>query len=189
MITGEMLTALLHGLSTGFPDRAVNIAMTAEDVDDELRRALCSAISDHKVPARQAQAVGDVLRDAKANQGLINECYRAAFYLGPDWIEMARNPLYAHFIANRAGPVLDKWIHYFPIYARHLEHYRGRPVKLLEIGVYRGGGLDLWSRYLGPAARLVGLDIDEAAARAVGDRYPVVLGDQEDPDVLRRLES
>ena len=55
--------------------------------------------------------------------------------------------------------------------------------------MYRGGGLDLWSRYLGPSARLVGLDIDEAAVRAVGDRFPVVLGDQEDPEMLRRLES
>jgi hypothetical protein len=189
MITGQMLIALLHGLSTGFPDRALNIAVTAEDIDDDMRHALCSAISDHKEPAKQAQAVGDVLRDAKADQFLINECYRAAFYLGPDWSEMARNPLYAHFIANRAGPVLDKWVHYFPIYARNLDHYRERPVKVLEIGVYRGGGLDLWSRYLGPGARLVGLDIDEAAVRAVGDRFPVVLGDQEDPDVLRRLDS
>ena len=189
MITGQMLIALLHGLSTGFPDRAVNVALTAEDIDDDLRQAMASAISDHKVPAKQAQAVGDVLRDAKADQFLINECYRAAFYLGPTWSEMAQNPLYAHFIANRAGPVLDKWVHYFPIYERHLERYRGRPVKVLEIGVYRGGGLDLWSRYLGPSARLVGLDIDEAAVRAVGDRFPVVLGDQEDPEMLRRLES
>jgi VIT1/CCC1 family predicted Fe2+/Mn2+ transporter len=188
MISGQMLTALLHALSTGFPDRAVNIAVTAEDIDDDLRRAMCAAIAENKAPMLQVQAIGDILRDAKADQALINECYRAAFYLGPDWLEMTKNPLYAHFVANRAGPVLDKWVHYFPIYARHLERFRGRQIKVLEIGVYRGGGLDMWSHYLGPGARLVGLDIDEAAVRAVGDRIPVVLGDQEDPEVLRRID-
>ena len=55
MITGQMLIALLHGLSTGFPDRAINVALTAEDIDDDLRQAMASAISDHKVPAEQAQ--------------------------------------------------------------------------------------------------------------------------------------
>lgn len=51
--------------------------------------------------------------------------------------------------------------------------------------MYRGGGLDLWRRYLGPKARLVGLDIDEAAVRAVDGKYPVVLADQEDRGAAR----
>ncbi|MEP6527333.1 MAG: class I SAM-dependent methyltransferase [Nocardioidaceae bacterium] len=189
MITGQQLTALLHSLSTGFPDRALNIVVTHEDLDDGLRRLVYSAISDHVEPWLQAQAVGDVLRDAKADQALINECYRCAFYLGAEWTELVSNPLYARFVANRAGPILDKWVHYFPIYARHLDRFRGRPVRVLEIGVYGGGGLDLWQDYLGPQATLVGLDIDEAAVRAVGGRFPVVLGDQEDPEVLRELEA
>jgi hypothetical protein len=91
-------------------------------------------------------------------------------------------------VANRAGAILDKWVHYFPIYTRHLERFRDRPVRVLEVGVYRGGGLDMWSRYLGPQARLVGLDIDEAAVRAVHGRFAVELGDQQDPEVLRALE-
>jgi hypothetical protein len=101
--------------------------------------------------------------------------------------ELAENPIYARFLANRTGPVLDKWVHYFPIYLRHLERFRGRPVRLLEIGVYRGGGLDLWQRFLGPDARLVGLDIDEVAVRSVNGRFVVVLGDQEDPELLRSI--
>jgi hypothetical protein len=61
------------------------------------------------------------------------------------------------------------------------------PRRLLEIGVYRGGGLDLWQRFLGPDARLVGLDIDEVAVRSVNGRFVVVLGDQEDPELLRSI--
>lgn len=189
MISGDVLAAMLHALSTGFADRALNLVVSAEDLEDEdLRHALHEAIVSNETPAEQVVALGDAFRDAGADQFLVNECYRAAFYLGDRWSELAANPLYAHFIANRAGPVLDKWPHYFPIYARHLERFRGRQLKILEIGVYRGGGLELWQNYLGPGASVVGLDIDEAAVRAARGRYPVVLGDQEDPEVLRGLE-
>lgn len=188
MIDGQQLTALLHSLSTGFPDRALNIVTMHDDLEDGVRWLLCAAISDNAEPWLQAQAVGDVLRDVRADQFLINECYRSAFYLGSGWRELSTNPLYARFIANRAGPILDKWVHYFPIYNRHLNRFRERPVRVLEIGVYGGGGLDLWQYYLGPQATLVGLDIDDAAVRAVKGRFPVVLGDQEDPEVLHEIE-
>lgn len=188
MIAGSSLFAALHALSTGYPDRALNIVTAEPDLDEALRGTLYHAIDGHQLPWQQAEALGDALRDVDADQFLVNECYRAAFYLGDHWSGMADNALYAQFLANRGGRVLDKWVHYFPIYHRHLERYRRTPVRVLEIGVYRGGGLDLWRRYLGPQARLVGLDIDEAAVRAVDGKYPVVLADQEDPEVLRKLE-
>jgi hypothetical protein len=187
MISGQELAAFLHALSTGHPDRALNLVVTHQDLDDSLRRQLLAVVSDNHEPWLQARAAGDVLRDAKADQFLINECYRCAFYLSDVSRELAENPIYARFLANRTGPVLDKWVHYFPIYLRHLERFRGRPVRLLEIGVYRGGGLDLWQRFLGPDARLVGLDIDEVAVRSVNGRFVVVLGDQEDPELLRSI--
>ena len=190
MIDGNSLQAVLHAISTGFSDRALNVVVMTDQLEDgPLRSSLYEAITKNESPVEQAQAFGDALRDFSADQALVNECYRAAFYLSSSWSELAKNPLYAHFIANRAGPVLDKWPHYFPIYARHLAAFRDRDVKILEIGVYRGGGLELWKNYLGDRAKVVGLDIDEAAVRAARGRYPVVLGDQEDPEVLRRLES
>jgi hypothetical protein len=78
-------------------------------------------------------------------------------------------------------------VHYFPVYEHHLERFRGRHARVLEIGVYRGGGLDLFRHYLGAEAVLVGIDIDEAASRAVRGIYPVEIGDQEDPAFLRRV--
>jgi hypothetical protein len=189
VIIGNNLTALLHALATGHPDRAVNLVVTEPDLDEEVRRSMYRAVTENEHPADQARAVGDALRDTDSDQFLVNECYRLAFYLSDEWSAMSTNPLYAHFSANRAAHVLDKWIHYFPIYTRHLDRFRGRPVKVLEIGVYRGGGLSMWARYLGPEASLVGLDIDEAAVRAVGGKFPVLLGDQEDPEVLRKLND
>lgn len=189
MITADTLSRMLHALATGFPDRALNLVLTDEALEEDERRPLYQAIQDAKTPHEQARALGDAFLSLKADQAIINECYRSAFYTGEDWAELSSNPLYAHFLANRSGAVLDKWVHYFPIYHRHLNRFRDKPVRLLEIGVYRGGGLDMWSRYLGPDAKLVGLDIDEAAVRAVHGRFPVVLGDQADPDVLLRINE
>jgi hypothetical protein len=189
VITADTLSRMLHALATGYPDRALNLVLTDEALEEDERRPLYQAIQDGKTPHEQARALGDTFLRLKADQAIINECYRSAFYTGEDWAELSGNPLYAHFLANRGGAVLDKWVHYFPIYHRHLDRFRGKPVRLLEIGVYRGGGLDMWSRYLGPDAKLVGLDIDEAAVRAVRGRFPVVLGDQADPDVLLRINE
>src|SRR3954453_17281724 len=51
-------------------------------------------------------------------------------------------PLRAHFEANREGPGIWKWLHYFDIYERHLKRFVGREVRILEVGVYSGGSLD-----------------------------------------------
>lgn len=189
MITGAEITALLHALSTGFPDRALNLIATTPNLEgeDDLRRRLYAVVNDNPRPEDQARLIGDILRDASADQGLVNECYRAAFYLGPHWAKMAENPLYARFLANRSRAVLDKWIHYFPIYHRHFERFRGQAVRVLEIGVYRGGGLDMWQAYLGDKAAMVGIDVDPLAQQAVLGRHRVELGDQEDPEFLMQV--
>lgn len=189
MITADTLSRILHALATGYPDRALNLVLTNEALEQEERRPLCDAISGARTAPDQSRALGDAFLLLGADQAIVNECYRCAFYAGEDWAELSGNPLYAHFVANRSGAILDKWVHYFPIYTRHLERFRARPVRVLEIGVYRGGGLDMWSRYLGPQAKLVGLDIDEAAVRAVRGKFPVVLGDQEDPAVLQAIND
>lgn len=188
MITGDALSRLLHAIATGYVDRALNVLET-EDLTDEQRALLTKAISGNDTAAAQAQALGDTFLDLDVDQAIVNECYRAAFYCGDRPSELADNPLYAQFLANRSTAPLDKWVHYFPIYTRHLERFRGKPVRVLEIGVYRGGGLGMLSKYLGPSAHIVGLDVDDAAVKAVAGRFPVVLGDQEDPEVLIALNE
>ncbi|MBZ2196418.1 class I SAM-dependent methyltransferase [Occultella gossypii] len=178
----------LFMLSMDEADRAM-AALTAnwapaDDVMADLTAALATATASDR-----ARALGDVFRDHELPHDHANECYRAAFYFSGEAEELSSNPLYAHYLAHRSGAMIDKWIHYFPVYHRHLERYRGAPVRVLEIGVYRGGGLDMWQRYFGPDATVVGLDVDEAAVRAVGGRYVVELGDQEDPEVLRRINA
>jgi ubiquinone/menaquinone biosynthesis C-methylase UbiE len=38
----------------------------------------------------------------------------------------------------------------------------GKPVRILEIGVYSGGSLDMWRDYFGPTAHVTGIDIQPA---------------------------
>ena len=187
MLGNEAVTDVLLAVATGFTDRALNIVAMSDEVDDAERSILYKAIVDQSDGSRQARLFGDALRSLGADRTLVNECYRVAFYAGDDWKDLLDNRLFGFFTANRAGPPLDKWIHYFPIYDRHLGRYRGRPARVLEIGVYRGGGLDLLRSYLGPEAYLVGIDIDESARVTVGERHPVEIGDQTDADFLRRI--
>jgi hypothetical protein len=57
---------------------------------------------------------------------------------------------------------VHKWRHYFPVYESAFAAFRDRPVRFLEIGVFRGGSLKMWRRYFHPDTVIVGLDIRES---------------------------
>lgn len=82
---------------------------------------------------------------------------------------------------------IHKWTHYFRIYERHLEKYRGTAFKMLEIGVSGGGSLDMWREYFGRQATLYGVDINPDCAKLDTPQTPVRIGSQADPDFLRRV--
>jgi hypothetical protein len=186
VLSNDSVTTVLYALATGFLDRAVNVVAMSDEITEDERAPLWHALTADQDPSEQARRFGDALRSLGAERHQVNECYRVAFYAGDAWKALSRNSLYSFFTANRAGNPLDKWIHYFPIYERHLKQYCGLPVRVLEIGVYRGGGLELLRHFLGPEAALVGIDIDEMA-RAAAKGYEVEIGDQADPEFLRRV--
>jgi hypothetical protein len=190
LFNGDTLSTLLYALATGYPDRAKNIVYVSEELDEPERERLRPIVEDETAGAvAQVRRLGDALRELGASRELSNECYRLAFYLGQDSVALSENALFAYFVAYRSGRLLDKWIHYFPIYEKHLAPYRDRGVRLLEIGVYQGGSLDMWTRYLGEAATVIGIDIDEAALRLADPGRTVIIGDQADPDFLRSVDE
>jgi hypothetical protein len=85
------------------------------------------------------------------------------------------------------GRRIHKWHHYFPIYERFLDRHRGCPVVLIEIGLGEGGSLALWRSYLGPQARIIGVDIDPACERFRADGFEIHIGSQSDPEFLLRV--
>jgi hypothetical protein len=187
MFSAESLGTVLLSLATGFPDRAKHMVQVSDELSDEERQLLWAPLDASDDPAAQARGLGDAVRSAGKWDFYANECYRTAFYLGDGLDELREDELFAYFRSNRAGRVLDKWVHYFPIYSKHFARFRGKPVRILEIGIYRGGSLDMWEWYFGSQVTLVGVDIDEAARAASDPRHVVEIGDQTDPEFLRRV--
>lgn len=83
--------------------------------------------------------------------------------------------------------MVHKWHHYLPLYDRYFAPWRGKPLKMLEIGVSHGGSLSMWRRWFGPEATLFGIDIDPACARFDGVNAAVRIGSQDDPAFLHRV--
>ena len=57
---------------------------------------------------------------------------------------MARDGYLHKYYLNNACKRLHKWFHYFDIYERHFERFRGKNPTMLEIGVFGGGSLAMW---------------------------------------------
>lgn len=96
------------------------------------------------------------------------------------------NPLEEYFRNNKRRRI-HKWMHYFEIYHRHFERFRGRPVTVLEFGVNQGGSLQMWRDYFGRKAAIHGVDIDPRCEKLSKGRTRIHIGDQEDRDFLRSL--
>ncbi len=92
------------------------------------------------------------------------------------------------FFAHR-GRTVFKWIHYLDTYQRHFAAYRNTPVHMLEIGVFKGGSLEMWREYFGARARLFGIDIDPECATRVTAPNQVRIGSQDDPEFLRSVAA
>jgi hypothetical protein len=88
------------------------------------------------------------------------------------------NRLEAYFDANREGPGIWKWRHYFATYDRHFSKFVGREVHVVEIGVFSGGSLKMWLSYFGPGCRVYGVDLDEACKVYETEAIRVFIGDQ-----------
>lgn len=86
--------------------------------------------------------------------------------------------------SESSGGVIYKWRHYLPISESIFEKFVGRTVKVLEIGVLRGGSLKLWREYFGVNAEIYGIDIDPAAKQYEAEGIKIFIGDQSDPKFL-----
>ncbi|MGA2394230.1 MAG: class I SAM-dependent methyltransferase [Candidatus Lustribacter sp.] len=95
--------------------------------------------------------------------------------------------LWADFQGNGERRVIHKWKHYFPIYERHFRPFVNRSVSVLEIGCGDGGSLQMWKRYFGPHAQIVGIDIEPRCRNFEEDQIAVRIGSQDDPAFLTRV--
>ena len=95
-------------------------------------------------------------------------------------LELPRNPLRDYFNAHEEGRGIWKWDHYFDLYHRHLARFVDTDAHLVEVGVFSGGSLEMWRSYLGPAARITGIDIAPECRAYEDDHTKIAIGDQAD---------
>ncbi len=127
--------------------------------------------------AEQSVDAGDMLPAALTEKVTIKEATES-----PD------NELYEAFTADTD---VHKWHHYFDIYTRHFEPYRSKPIKMLEIGVFRGGSLRMWKKFFHPDSVIVGIDIDKRCRQyEIADQQVYVrIGSQADADFLATVNK
>ncbi len=99
------------------------------------------------------------------------------------------NPIRAYFDAVQEGPGVWKWLHYFELYHRHLSKFIGRPVTVVEIGVYSGGSMPMWRHYFGPRCQVHGVDIQPECAAYSNEYTTIHVGDQADRKFWKRFRE
>jgi hypothetical protein len=120
---------------------------------------------------------------------LIHDWPATAWPTAPPSSDASANTLRRLFDARVQGRGMFKWLHYFDAYQRHLQKFVGTHVHLVEVGVYSGGSLELWRDYLGPHARITGIDIMRECERYGGERICILIGDQGDRSFWRHARD
>jgi hypothetical protein len=88
---------------------------------------------------------------------------------------------------NNNGRTIHKWKHYFSIYEKHFFRYINQPILFIEIGCGEGGSLQMWKKYFGPHARIVGIDIRRECTDFEEDQISIRIGSQDDPAFLQSV--
>jgi hypothetical protein len=73
-----------------------------------------------------------------------------------------------------------KYDTYFPVYEALLAPYVGKKVTLVEVGIFNGGSLFMWREFLGPDARIIGIDLNPDAKVWEAHGFEIHIGDQSD---------
>lgn len=91
------------------------------------------------------------------------------------------------YILTNKGKGINKWLHYPPIYEKHFTRFIGKKIVMWEIGIDKGGSLQMWKDFFGPKATIVGLDIvpEYANYKYEDPNIHVRIGDQADVKFLQ----
>lgn len=102
--------------------------------------------------------------------------------------ELGKSDLEAYF-RNNNKRLIHKWSHYFDIYERHFSRFRGKPVTILEIGIFHGGSLQMWKDYFGEEVTIYGVDINPECKALEEENIEIFIGSQSDRQFLKDLKT
>jgi len=101
----------------------------------------------------------------------------------------SKNPLIEYLERNPDGRLVHRWKHYFDVYHKHFNRFRGQSITMIEIGIFNGGSLRMWKDYFGPHSTIVGVDINAGCKKYEEPGIQILIGDQADPEFLRDLSK
>jgi hypothetical protein len=87
------------------------------------------------------------------------------------------------------GGRCSKWRHYFEIYERYFAKFKDTDCSYLEIGVSQGGSLDIFQEYLGPKAKILGIDVNPECLQWGRNGMEVMIGDQADAAFMGQVAA
>ena len=76
---------------------------------------------------------------------------------------------------------------YFEIYENNFSKYRNKNIKFVEIGVHNGGSLEVWKKYFGPKAKIIGIDINPECKKFEDKQVKIFIGNQSDPNFWKKF--
>ena len=98
---------------------------------------------------------------------------------------------FSHLFFNHDGRTVDKWHHYLQIYdqifipvRQKLTSGELKTIRFLEIGVWKGGSLEIWRKFFGKNAIIHGIDRDPKCSSLSTEDLPVHIGSQSDTGFL-----
>jgi cephalosporin hydroxylase len=74
----------------------------------------------------------------------------------------------------------DKYGSYLPVYEQYFEKYRDRHINFVEVGIQGGGSLEMWKKYFGDKAKIIGIDVDPTVYERQTPGTEIAIGNQED---------
>ena len=74
----------------------------------------------------------------------------------------------------------QKYKKYFNIYDEIFHNYRNKKITFVEIGILEGGSLEIWKKFFGNKARIIGIDANPECKKFEKNGYEIYIGDQSD---------
>jgi hypothetical protein len=155
-------------------DRAVRESIRLMAECDELTATL----ERERAKLRQEIAEHDALRRSFRERSLLDSA--------GDPVETFHEDLKELLACYQDSPAPShKVTSYFHAYVELFRHLRSRRCTFVEAGVLNGGSLFMWRSWLGPQARIVGIDLNPQAVRWRSEGFEIHIGDQGDPQFWR----
>lgn len=82
-----------------------------------------------------------------------------------------------------------KWKKYFSIYEKLFHQFKDREITFVEIGILDGGSLEIWKKYFGKKARIIGIDNNPECKKFENENYEIYIGSQSDKNFWKNFYS